>query len=459
MCSFLFLMLAQGKQTDLDTIKKANTLMQRRGPDHTQVFVHGRMAFLHNLLHLSGERPVIQPVVSTLDDGNIIVLMFNGEIFNYRSFGDWASDTECLIPLYLEKGRDFVKDLDGEFAIVLYDGRDNTLLVSTDVFMTKPCYIGRTDDNGDLCVASYASGITHLLGARARVDMAQPNLTVVYDLTTNTQVHSAPVFVFDLRQYKRWTSDWERAFEEAIRKRAEHGGKFFVCMSSGYDSATITLALNRLQIPYDTYSTTHNENADVIVQRQLINRLKGNNGNVFTCHHLPENEISISRDQLREEAEPFRYVHEDSPGVHTMLCDDGGARALNIICRHMRPFGYKVVLSGSGADEIMSDYGFMGKKIYYHSEFGGHFPEDLTRIFPWKKFYDDTQRSYLFKDEFVAGANGMEGRYPFLDKQVVQEFLWLANDLKNDTYKGILAQYLEKHGYPYEKNKKTGFSI
>ena len=50
------------------------------------------------------------------------------------------------------------------------------------------------------------------------------------------------------------------------------------------------------------------------------------------------------------------------------------------------------------SDEIYSDYGFAGQKYYSHSEFGGLFPTDLTGFFPWKKFYGDTQRSYLFKE-------------------------------------------------------------
>lgn len=36
-----------------------------------------------------------------------------------------------------------------------------------------------------------------------------------------------------------------------------------------------------------------------------------------------------------------------------------------------------------------------------------------------------TQRNYLMKEELVAGAHGVEGRYPFLDPNVVQE-LWVT---------------------------------
>jgi len=39
-------------------------------------------------------------------------------------------------------------------------------------------------------------------------------------------------------------------------------------------------------------------------------------------------------------------------------------------------------LSGMGADELFSDYGFAGQKIFAHSNFGGLFPDDLTGFFP-----------------------------------------------------------------------------
>jgi hypothetical protein len=117
----------------------------------------------------------------------------------------------------------------------------------------------------------------------------------------------------------------------------------------------------------------------------------------------------------------------------------------------------KIYLSGSGADEIFSDYGFNGVKFYNHSTIGGHFPDDLSTVFPWKNFFRNTQRAYLMKEEHVAGAYGIEGRYPFLDKQVVQEFLWLSADLKNSEYKSPLAFYLKTNNFPFEENQKTGF--
>ncbi len=123
----------------------------------------------------------------------------------------------------------------------------------------------------------------------------------------------------------------------------------------------------------------------------------------------------------------------------------------------MKELGFNSLLSGSGADEIYSDYGFAGKKFAPHSEFGGLFPNSLKDIFPWKKFYFDTQRSYLKKDEMITGLFGIEGRYPFLDSELTQAFLSTTAKLKNSKYKNCIANFLDIENYPYEENIKIGF--
>jgi len=52
----------------------------------------------------------------------------------------------------------------------------------------------------------------------------------------------------------------------------------------------------------------------------------------------------------------------------------------------------------------------------------------------------------------------VEARYPFLDPKVVQEFLWLAPEVKNREYKAPLHDAFANWGYPFEKRKKTGFA-
>ena len=64
----------------------------------------------------------------------------------------------------------------------------------------------------------------------------------------------------------------------------------------------------------------------------------------------------------------------------------------------------------------------------------------------------------MAKEEYISGSYGIEGRYPFLDKMVVQEFLWLKPNLKNSNYKSVLHQYMVNHMYPFDKKQKVGFN-
>jgi asparagine synthetase B (glutamine-hydrolysing) len=111
----------------------------------------------------------------------------------------------------------------------------------------------------------------------------------------------------------------------------------------------------------------------------------------------------------------------------------------------------QVYLSGQGADEIISDYSpFPGQ-----STFKGVFPDVLTI---WENFYEGCQYSYLGKEEYVAGSHGIEARYPFLDREVVQEFLWLTPELKNKNYKAPLHEYLKRNNFPNTFGKKIGLN-
>ena len=100
----------------------------------------------------------------------------------------------------------------------------------------------------------------------------------------------------------------------------------------------------------------------------------------------------------------------------------------------------------------MTDYGFNGRRSSDTSQWGGFWPNDtaLAAMFPWYSFMGGTQRNYLAKDEYVTGAYGVEGRFPFLDPAVVQETISLSADLKNTYYKAAVQLFFRRHGYPHQ---------
>jgi asparagine synthetase B (glutamine-hydrolysing) len=442
-------------------VTAANRLSKLRGPDKTAVQYYTdrwnkELMFLHNLLDISGHS-ISQPVVATYHNQRMVAV-FNGEIYNYKHFGDYLSDSECLIPIFRLHGRACSSHFDGEFAALIYDGRTNQAHIYTDPFLTKPLYLGRSEDPSHFGAATYASSLRSL--GFTRIEMAEPNsrYDVAFGETQVHLMHNREVFKFCISQTKNTYDDWCDAFLEAVKKRALHGAyPPVVFMSSGYDSGAVCLALNLMNIKYETFSIMAGE-SKAILRRRMACNLKHACTQAHSLPGLTQKELEHIVKDIAEFVEPFTYVHQDASGHYSDLQSDGGAIGASRLAQMSHSKSQRVNLSCTGADEIISDYGFAGRKFCHHSEFGGHFPEDLSSIFPWKKFYRDTQRSYLFKDEYILGRNGIEGRYPFLDKCLVQEFLSLSAELKNRTYKAPIDYFLRKWNYPYERLTKRGFS-
>lgn len=429
--------------------QRVNKLLRLRGPDNTNVVRRERFTLMHNLLSMTGAFRV-QPFVQ----GDVFCL-YNGEIYNYQSFGHYKSDGECLIDLYQEHGPAFVRQLDGEFAIFLCDFKARRIVISSDVFKTKPIFYSVAD--GEFGCSSFRTPLEMV--KHRQVTAMPPNQTKVFDLDDLRLLDEFPVYEFNLTQFKTTFADWDRAFQAAMRKRAAGvREKVFLGLSGGYDSGAICLELLRTGIPFEAYSVLGTESNEVLEQRfRLIE--KSNNS---SYRKLPKTKWrhKLNRWYVRTHTDRFRYNIRSSSSDYVQsipLAEDGASCWLSSVCRWARRNGRRIYLSGMGADEIFSDYGFGGKKLSPQSNFGGLFPEDLTTIFPWNSFYGSSMESYLAKEEYIAGSYGLEARYPFLDKAVVQEFLNLSAALKNSAYKSVLHHYLNTHGFPFEPGIKRGF--
>ena len=414
MCSFLF------TDVDVNDFDYTNHYMRFRGPDATNSIQVNEYTIAHNILSITGEFTP-QPFVDHDDE---IVCVYNGQIYNYDDFGDFGSDGECIIPTYKKFGERAFVTLDGEFAIVLADFKNNRLHLVTDPFATKPLWYGI--EAGRIAVASYESAVKSL-GIKAT--KLEANTILTLELDSKAHVNSIRTYDFVLHQFNDSFDGWIRAFEESVRKRTRGiREKVFIGLSSGYDSGGIACELNKQNVPYKAYTVVGHEDQDVL--RKRYEMFNSNSCGV----HLQDNRWAY-KDYINKNVEEFKYriysSSSDYNEFNTKLQDDNGSCGLSMICDNARKEGHKIYLSGSGSDEIFSDDGFNGEKKFLHSNFGGLFPEDLATIFPWASFYGSTMVSYLAKEEYVAGSYGIETRYPYLDKYVVQEFLSLTHTLKN----------------------------
>jgi asparagine synthetase B (glutamine-hydrolysing) len=392
-----------------------NSRIRLRGPDHTNVVRLSGLTFVHNLLHVTGQFTP-QPFI----DGDV-VCVYNGEIYN-QTFHE--TDGEVIIPLYRQHGVNFARYLDGEFAIALYDFKESIAVFVTDPFKTKPLFL-----NGIEC-SSYRSGV----GGHA----AAPNQVLVTRLD-GTVLERAPLRTWDLTQWKDTYDDWIIAFEDAIRKRATR--HCFIGLSSGYDSGGIACALLKLGIDFKAYVYTGEENLSILERRRRL------------VHHEEFHPDFALLEWLREhiDNEPYTILY-DGEVLGTRVLDDGASLGLATMAKLAQAEGRKVLLSGQGADEIMSDYSPWPEQ----SDLKGTFPERLEL---WTNFNYGCQESYLMKEEYIGGAFGIESRYPYLDSRVVQEFLWLSAAAKNRHYKAPLRDYLVRNAFSFEEGVKRGFKV
>jgi asparagine synthetase B (glutamine-hydrolysing) len=443
MCSFVFSSVAA-------TDTAFNRAMRLRGPDATNERELGGYYFCHNLLSMRGDF-VAQPHVS--DDGAVLVL-FNGEIYNCPETE--ASEAAYLSSLYREHGNTLFKLLDGEYSIVIVDFEKKRFLAARDCFGTKPLFFGH--NGSDFALGSYRSAL-ELLGMRG-VRPLKPNTVVDYGLD-GTSITTSEIITFNIAQYSDDLDGWHALFDKAVGKRIAHmKGAAFVGLSSGYDSGAIAASLIAQEAEFISVTVEGREDPAIVSARREAVQRSGNRAIL-----LPQEKIDRSRwsQWLKENVEDEPYFIVNDAGEHVeigkSIHKDKAALILAAVCDTAKEAGARVYLSGSGADEIYSDYGFRGKKIFAHSNFGGDFPENLLGKFPWASVFGSTQAAYLAKEEMVAGSFGMEARYPFLDVELVQHFLNLKPEIKNAVYKSTIKSYLEARSFPFSEGTKLGFGF
>jgi asparagine synthase (glutamine-hydrolysing) len=435
MCSFLF---TNRENLDLDS---ANLLLQKRGPDHTNVTKEEGFTYIHNLLSITGD---FTPQPLKKEDN---ILLYNGEIYNYRSFGEYTSDGECILDLFNREGINSLSLLDGEFSIFLQDKKNDKIYLLSDTFGTKPLYYSIED--GKIGASSYPDSLLKIGFSSAK--RIEPNKIIVINSKDFSIEESRNLYTFSLEQNKNSFDWWNSAFDESIRKRTEGvKHRILVPMSSGYDSGAICCSMNKMGSDYISYTVRGRENYNIISSRLSIN----NNTSKEVIENIPLDQRQRIINKFGFEIHPFSYGPTPEEITHEGSEDPGVIGLYHILESAKSKYSVKIVLSGQGSDEIMSNiqtYGFKTK----NPEF---FPPNLSDVFPWGNFYYGSQWSYLMKEECIAGSLGIETRYPFLDRKVVQEYLNLSPDLKNQAYKSPLKNYLFKNSYPFSE-EKIGFNI
>jgi len=133
-------------------LERMGAAIAHRGPDDFGVFVDGGLALAHRRLSVIDIAGGHQPMV---DAERNRVIVYNGEIYNYRELRDGAadpkrfttnSDTEVLLKSVQLDRFDWLERMNGMYAFALWDARSRTLLLARDRLGVKPLYYVETAD-------------------------------------------------------------------------------------------------------------------------------------------------------------------------------------------------------------------------------------------------------------------------------------------------------------------------
>src|SRR5688572_11010590 len=130
---------AQDEPISPEGLEGMKRMLHHRGPDQDGTYLEPFVGLGHRRLSIIGVADGRQPLSN--ETGSIWI-SFNGEIYNYRPLKEWLigrghefrtkTDTEVLVHLYEEKGSAFVDEIEGMFAIALWDRDRQKLLLVRD---------------------------------------------------------------------------------------------------------------------------------------------------------------------------------------------------------------------------------------------------------------------------------------------------------------------------------------
>src|SRR6185369_11913474 len=176
MCGVAGFVHLEHRPVDSAALRRMTRALVHRGPDGEGYFEAPGIALGHRRLAVIDLADGAQPLCN--EDGSVWV-SFNGEIFNYLELRAdlqkrghvlrTRSDTETLVHLYEEHGLDFVHQLNGQFAIALWDAKRRRLVLARDRVGIRPLFHATSRD-GTLLFASEMKALFAHGAVRAEID-------------------------------------------------------------------------------------------------------------------------------------------------------------------------------------------------------------------------------------------------------------------------------------------------
>jgi asparagine synthase (glutamine-hydrolysing) len=363
----------RARRVERDTLTEMNERIVHRGPDDDGFFVDANVGLAMRRLSIIDIQTGHQPICN--EDENVWIV-YNGELYNHQELRRdlearghryrTKSDTETIVHLYEEYGRDCVKVLRGMFAFAIWDRRKRQLFIARDRLGIKPLYY-------------WCDGKTLLFGSEIKAILAYPELTAEFNRATLAEYlafgyipepetmyagikkllpgHTLEIgetgepkvaSYWDLkvqadddgrpRQY--YVDRYRELLEGCVSSHLMSDVPLGVFLSGGLDSSAVAALTTKIRRePIETFAVGYGEESfSELPYARMVAK------HIGSKHH----EVCLSQDEFFQ-ALPRLTWHEDEPIVWP------SSVSLYFVARLARE-RVTVVLTGEGSDETLAGY-------------------------------------------------------------------------------------------------------
>lgn len=502
MCGIAGIFHRDGRPASITSLKAMTDVIAHRGPDGEGQYCDGPIGLGHRRLSIIDLTDAARQPMETRDGR--YVLTYNGEIYNYKELKlelsarghkfNSSGDSEVLMQAFAEWGLDALLKLNGMFAFAIWDTRERRLTIARDRFGVKPVYY--TEVNGTLLFASEHKAFRAFPGYAARMDpeglaeyLSFQNFFTDRTLFAGVKLLPAgcymqigldgkpatPVRYWDFHFEEPQGAfdeadaldELDRLFQQAVNRQLVSDVEVGSYLSGGMDSGSIT-ALAAAQLPFmRTFTVGFDLSSASGVERGYDERSKAEHMSyLFKTEHY---EMVLKAGDM-ERALPMLAWHLEEPRVGQSYPNYYAAKLAS-------KFG-KVVLSGTGGDELFGGYPWRYYRAVVNDDFdhyvrkyfgfwqrllpgdilprilapvwgdaGAVSPEEIFRgvfhehaskltrpedyinhslYFESKTFLN----GLLIVDDKLAMAHGLESRVPFLDNDLADFAMRLPARMK-----------------------------
>ncbi|MDT7808396.1 MAG: hypothetical protein QOJ70_2209 [Acidobacteriota bacterium] len=377
-------------------VERMRDRMPHRGPDDVgaEILDEGRLGLgFRRLSIIDLSRAGNQPMRGCAEAG--VWLVFNGEIYNHATLREGLerrghayhsrTDSETIIHLYEERGLDFINEIEGDFAIALWDSARGRLVLARDRVGVKPLYFHHA--SGRLVFASEIKAILAHPEVTAEVDeqslyhylsfLTAPAPRTLFRGTGKIPAGHMLVFGRDghVETIRYWdalppmppangarpTREEEyraeilRLLRESIKKRMMADVPFGVFLSGGVDSsANVALMAEQMSRPVETFTVAYHDHEEL----NELDAARATAVRFGTNHH----EVLIGEREMLDFL-PELVFHQDEPLADPVCVP------LYYVAKLARESGTVVVQVGEGADELFSGYDKYVKYLRLYERF------------------------------------------------------------------------------------------